>query len=370
MSIAITLTESTGKEEKKFAFTKPGKLIIGRLEDCSIPILEPTVSRQHALLEISPPSILIRDLGSLNGTFVNGKSIGERGECEVGFGDKLGIGPDCELNVRVTFIRDQKREDDPALDLTSFNIINLLGKGKLGEVWRVVSTDNNEYALRLMPPQLTASDVTHKIMKRGTKALVKMNHENVLRAYCTGIVNDMYYLLMELCDCGTVEQLIQKSGGRLSVDLTMNIILQALDGVIYAHDSGVIHRSLKPSNIFLSGSLREPAVKIADFGLDNDNTGSLVFMPRRQIIDYWCQNPDTWAIAACFYFMLTGYYPRDTSGEDAAWIAREEKAVPILQRDSRIRIPNRLAEVIDNALDEEQEPPTVLQFREQIMGAW
>ena len=71
-------------KDNEYVFEEPALCIIGRAENCTIQL--PTdpghldVSRHHCLLEIAPPRLRVRDLGSRNGTFVNGQKIGERPE--------------------------------------------------------------------------------------------------------------------------------------------------------------------------------------------------------------------------------------------------------------------------------------------------
>ncbi len=84
MDSTITLVVTRGPlAGRKFAFSDATTCIIGRSRDCTISLpLEVEhldVSRRHCLLEIDPPSLRIRDLGSLNGTYINGKKIGQRG---------------------------------------------------------------------------------------------------------------------------------------------------------------------------------------------------------------------------------------------------------------------------------------------------
>jgi len=67
---------------RTFVFAEPTSCLIGRSRDCTIPLPQEAehldVSRHHCVLEIAPPALRARDLGSLNGTFVNGKKIGQR----------------------------------------------------------------------------------------------------------------------------------------------------------------------------------------------------------------------------------------------------------------------------------------------------
>jgi pSer/pThr/pTyr-binding forkhead associated (FHA) protein len=79
----ITLSVTQGKfKGKEYVFEEAAWCLIGRAEDCTIRL--PTdqehhsISRHHCLLEIAPPELVVRDLGSLNGTYVNGRKIGQR----------------------------------------------------------------------------------------------------------------------------------------------------------------------------------------------------------------------------------------------------------------------------------------------------
>jgi pSer/pThr/pTyr-binding forkhead associated (FHA) protein len=81
-TVTLTLTITTGKlSGKQYIFDSRSTCIIGRGEDCNLQIadnIDMTVSRYHCLLDINPPEMRIRDLGSLNGTIVNDKKIGQR----------------------------------------------------------------------------------------------------------------------------------------------------------------------------------------------------------------------------------------------------------------------------------------------------
>ena len=82
MPSKITLTITQGKLSKQqYVFESRSTCIVGRNDDCNLQIadkVDMTISRYHCLLDINPPDIRVRDLGSLNGTFVNGKKIGQR----------------------------------------------------------------------------------------------------------------------------------------------------------------------------------------------------------------------------------------------------------------------------------------------------
>jgi serine/threonine-protein kinase len=117
MPTKVTLKFSKGKRsgEELPPYDKKETLILGRQDDCNIVFPEVTVSRYHCLLDIAPPSVIVRDFGSLNGTYLNGEKIGQRNagmsieearkqkynEFPMKPGDRLALGPDCEITVDI-----------------------------------------------------------------------------------------------------------------------------------------------------------------------------------------------------------------------------------------------------------------------------
>jgi serine/threonine-protein kinase len=81
VSAQVILTATHGDlEGREFAFDEPVTCVLGRRVDCKVrlPAADWTVSRHHCVLEIDPPFVRVRDLGSLNGTYVNGEKVGQR----------------------------------------------------------------------------------------------------------------------------------------------------------------------------------------------------------------------------------------------------------------------------------------------------
>jgi serine/threonine protein kinase len=177
-----------------------------------------------------------------------------------------------------------------------------------------------------------------------------------------------------------------RRGGKLSIDEARPIILQALDGLHYAHHAeipnvklkdggigqgrGLVHRDLKPQNIFLSTASGSRVAKLGDYGLSKafdmaglsghtctgDIAGTPQFMSRQQVLRFKEVRPeaDVWAMAATLYNMLTGCFPRDFPGGKDPWqLILETSVVPIRQRIPAI--PSKLAKVVDHALVDEPE---------------
>lgn len=285
--------------------------------------------------------------------------------------------------------------------IKGYRQIRMLGRGGMGEVWLVEEEKTGrQMALKLMLPKVAADARARAMFLREAMNADRLNHKNVVRQYSSGTSNGTFFILMELCQGGSVEELVHKKGGRLSVDLATQIILQALDGLEYAHHAkvesmledgrikmvhGLVHRDFKPANIFLSDASAHSVAKVADFGLaksfetagltgmtrTGNAGGTPVFMPRQQILHFKYATPDVdvWAAAASYYYMLTGMYPKDVKGMDIWSAMLSGKAVKIRQRNASI--PPKLAEVIDTALIDQPNIciSTAAELKKRIKGA-
>jgi pSer/pThr/pTyr-binding forkhead associated (FHA) protein len=103
MSAKVTLTyRQGGPKGKNFVFDQPAHWVIGRADDCALrvegkDVIYGMVSRHHCELDIDPPAVRVRDLGSRNGTYVNGEIIGQRQKGQPVEGTSPPVGPVHEL---------------------------------------------------------------------------------------------------------------------------------------------------------------------------------------------------------------------------------------------------------------------------------
>ena len=298
----------------------------------------------------------------------------------------------------------QSAEPSP---VEGYEKVQRLGRGGMGEVWKVREKKTGKYfALKTMLPQMAVNEQAKTLFLREAKVSEQLDHKNVVRTYKSGCANGVFYILMDLCEGGSVDGLMAKHGGKLCLEQATLITLQVLDGLEYVHNvkvdvdikkglfnstkeveaHGLVHRDFKPGNIFLADNTDYPVAKVADFGMakafetagmskvtkDGSAMGTPQFMPRQQAVNFRYSEPDVdvWAAAASYYNMLTGQFPRDfTPGKNPCMVLMTGGIVPIRQRDQSI--PPKLAAVIDRALQEVPEIgyKSAATFRRDIIAA-
>ncbi len=266
--------------------------------------------------------------------------------------------------------------------IDGYEVIKELGRGSMGAVYLARHQRlDRQVALKVMLPQVAASQTATDRFLREMENTRALRHSHVVEAFESGSSHGTFFLTLEYCEGRGVDKLLKTRGGRLPVKDAMKIILQVLEGLQYAHQAeiphvrredgsigigrGLVHRDLKPQNIFLARSGHRWKAKVGDYGLAKafdqaglsglTCTGTVAgtphFMPRQQVLDFRFAEPevDVWAAAASLYNMLTGTSPREfPQGADRWQTVLQTDPVPIRQRDATI--PPRLASVIDQAL--------------------
>ena len=491
MPAKVTLSITRGAlSGKSYVFDERTTCIIGRSSDCDPKLPDDEhhamISRYHCLLDINPPDIRVRDFGSMNGTFVNGRKIGQRErcmtpeegakmeflECDLKDSDEIEVGDttfrvgifapiactQCGVEIQNAEIAAYERapnayvcsgcrstitsdgqakglapkvkkcvqcgkdvageigpyrhgvfvcaacRNDPRQILNwlfgdtnelsqiiptaqGYSLVQELGRGAMGLVYLARNdATGNKIAIKVMLPEVAFDDRMKEAFQREIRNIEALKHPNIVAMFDSGSSHGTFFVMLEYCDGGSVGDLVKDRGGKLPIDETIEIILQVLDGLAYAHSAdipcykladgrfvrgrGLVHRDLKPANILLSGSGSTRTAKIGDFGLSKafdwaglsgytrtgPSAGTPHFMPRQSVIDFKYAQPevDVWAVAATFYYMVTGCIPREFSRDKDPWkVILESPPVPIRKRDSSV--PKKLAEIIDYALDDQVE---------------
>ncbi len=156
-----------------------------------------------------------------------------------------------------------------------YRIVDKLGQGGMGAVYRARIPDTNiEVALKLLPKKLAADPNYLARFRREALIGVSMNHPAIVRTVDFGEYKGTYYLAMEIVEGGTLDDLL-RTKGQLGEHEAFAMAFDILEALQYAHQRGLIHRDVKPSNILFD---RAGKPKLSDFGLAKDRSPDPSFM--------------------------------------------------------------------------------------------
>jgi serine/threonine protein kinase len=151
-----------------------------------------------------------------------------------------------------------------AAQIDQFELIEVLGRGGMGVVYRAMDTSlNRPVALKLLRKSEGADG--EKIAQLATEASItaSINHPHVVKVFTTGLDHGRFYIAMELVDKGTLDNLIDLQG-RVAESQVLEVGTQIAQGLRAAQQVGLIHRDVKPGNILFADA---HTAKIVDFGL-------------------------------------------------------------------------------------------------------
>jgi serine/threonine-protein kinase len=368
-------------------------------------------------LEIAPPQCFLRDLGSTNGTFVNGIRVetahlknGDRiqgGETvlevevssdsyyiPVSFKQSIpptepsiitiqclncGVASRAEASLpdaKLSYVCDNCREilkKNPQ-PIPNYQMIKILGQGGMGSVMLARSLkDGRPVAIKTLLPEVAVSEQSLKRFIREIEVAANLRHPNIVGYIEHGTHNGIVYLISEFVNGMDASKLAKFRGGRLHYREVVKIIEQTLSGLEFAHNLGFVHRDIKEQNILIEGEFPVYKAKLTDFGLAKsfrqtgmsgvtmvgDVAGTIAYMPPEQVRDFKEVKPpsDIYGVGMTAYSLLTGAHALDISAR--AGISETVKAIfekPTIPLTRHLPgIPPRFAAVIEKALEKDVE---------------
>src|SRR6185369_3463944 len=396
-----------------FSFTQHDSFLIGRSPEAHLYLPDDRFfSRNHCLLEINPPHSFLRDLGSTNGTFVNGQRVREaflKNGDEIRGGETLllvevtvaddrqlaettqDVGNGRPVLVMVECLNCGRREEAQASNpdeklsflceecriemkrspqsVPGYDTVKLLGRGGMGCV--MLSREQKTgrpVAIKTLLPEFAVSEKAMRRFMREIDVAASLKHRNIVEFIDRGTHNGVVYLVSEFVDGADAQKLAEDRGGKLPYEDGIAIISQSLDALSFAHAEGYIHRDFKDQNILVAGRSPNLVAKLTDFGLAKSFThsgmsgvtmagemaGTLAYMPPEQLRNFRDVKPqsDIYAVGMTAYSLLTGSLAlnlsKSSSVNDTIRAICEQPAVPLCQRVHHI--PQPVCDIIDRAL--------------------
>lgn len=234
--------------------------------------------------------------------------------------------------------------DPPRKELTTgsvfagrYQIIEELGRGGMGRVYKALDTEINEkVAVKLLRPEIASDSKTIARFRDELRLARKIRQKNVCQMYDISRDKGSYFITMEYVRGEDLKHLIRKVGG-LSPGQVVNVAKQTCGGLAAAHKIGVVHRDLKPQNIMLD---EEGCLRIMDFGIARSlkskgltGAGMIIgtpeYMSPEQVegkeVD---ARSDIYSLGVIIFEMLTGRVPFEAENGFAVGYKHKNEPVP------------------------------------------
>ncbi|MEJ2719636.1 MAG: protein kinase [bacterium] len=242
--------------------------------------------------------------------------------------------------------------------VSHYKIISKLGEGGMGVVYKAEDARLGRHvALKFLPASLGTQHAAKKRFINEARAASSLEHPNICAVYDIGETDDgQMFIAMPHYDGETLQEKITR--GPLEIGEAIDVVRQLASGLAKAHEQGIVHRDIKPGNIFIT---QDGHVKILDFGLAKLATetrltkigmtlGTIAYMSPEQAsggdVD---ARSDIFSLGAVFYEMLTGT-PPFKGDHEAAIIYGILHIDPAPLEERRSDVPERLHGVLARAL--------------------
>jgi serine/threonine protein kinase len=265
-----------------------------------------------------------------------------------------------------------------------YRLERVLGSGGMATVYAATHRNRRKFAIKVLHPELSLNEHVRARFQREGYVTNSVNHRGAVAVLDDDVAEDgSAFLVMELLEGSTLEQLCRERGRALPLSAALAIAEQLLDVLTAAHASGVIHRDLKPANLFLT---RDGTLKVLDFGVarlhdasggtatrTGMTLGTPAYMAPEQVFGKTSEldeKADVWAVGATLFALISGELVFD--GDDP-----QQLAVRLTTHSARslattsAKVPAALVRVIDRALsfDRKERWQSAAAMREALQHA-
>src|SRR6266513_1451021 len=278
------------------------------------------------------------------------------------------------VGLTTKVIQNQQVDSLVGRTIGHYKISESIGTGGMGEVYLATDiTAGRTAALKLLPLRFTGDAERLKRFQREARAVVGLNHPNIVTVYEIGEDHSTHYIASELIEGETLRQRLAR--GRIELSEAVDVAIQVASALAAAHEAGIVHRDINPGNIMLR---RDGYVKVLDFGiaklaeqeapapmpkdeallLVETNLGAILgtvrYMSPEQALGAPVDNrTDIWSLGAVLYEMVTGHQPFVGEAPREVMTSIREKQPPPLTSYSK-QSPPELQQIISKALRKDQ----------------
>jgi serine/threonine-protein kinase len=247
-----------------------------------------------------------------------------------------------------------------------YAMVRRLGRGTTGVVYHATHREYGDVALKMMADEVAADESARARFVREAQTLVRLRHRNIVTIFEGGVHDGVPFIAMELL-AGTTLASWLGSGETMPLQRKLDIVIQLCDGLQFAHERGVIHRDVKPANVWV---MKNGGVKLLDFGTARvlgstlthrrDLVGSAAYMAPEQLAGSSVDGrADVFAAGAILYELIAGRRPFEADAIAAVMNKILHAAPPPLAA----MVPGVPADVI-RALDTALQKDVSLRYQE------
>ena len=242
----------------------------------------------------------------------------------------------------------------PTILPEGYEVLQRLGAGQTAVVWLArAERGGPPLALKVPRPETGGDAVLRRMFENEVQITLKLEHPNVVRAFDGRPTGATAFLALEYCAGGTLDQLLLEKG-KLPLDQALALVRDVASGLEHAHDQRVLHRDVKPANVFLS---EDGIAKLGDFGTgtfaaegSQERVGTAFYMaPEIFAGAPPSMQSDIYSLGVLAYEVFAGVRPFLGESYDALMVAHMT-ALPRDLRGYRPDLPRRLSAVVTRAM--------------------
>src|SRR5438552_971125 len=274
------------------------------------------------------------------------------------------------VGLATKVIQNQQADSLVGRTIGHYKISESIGTGGMGEVYLATDiTAGRKAALKILPARFTGDAERLKRFRQEARAVVALNHPNILTVYEIDEDHAIHYIASELIEGESLRDRLAR--GRMGLNEAVDVAIQVASALVAAHEAGIVHRDIKPENIMLRP---DGYVKVFDFGiakrgerevpatvskdeallLVETNLGSVLGTVRYMSPEQAYGTPidkrtDIWSLGVVLYEMVAGHAPFTGETAKEAMHSILEKEPPPLGNYIK-RVPAELQQIVSKAL--------------------